>query len=180
VIARLSAAFARDILPLDEFERRTAEVYRVTTLARLDELVVDLPDPGARVGDVARTVPAGAELIPPRITTVLANLERGGPAGVPPRLEVRAVLGNIELDLRDSEFGSGITEISVHAIQGNDEISLPTHVAVENHGSAVLGSFAARAKRGARRTATASTATVRITGRALLGNVEFESKAGDG
>jgi hypothetical protein len=180
VIARLSAAFARDILPLDEFERRTAEVYRMTTLARLDELVVDLPDPGARVGDVARTVPAGAELIPPRITTVLANLERGGPAVVPPRLEVRAVLGNIELDLRDAEFGSGITEISVHAILGNVEISLPTHVAVENHGSAVLGSFAARAKRGARRTATASTATVRITGRALLGNVEFESKAGDG
>jgi predicted membrane protein len=99
---------------------------------------------------------------------------------VPPRLEVRAVLGNIELDLRDAEFGSGITEISVHAILGNVEISLPTHVAVENHGSAVLGSFAARAKRGARRTATASTATVRITGRALLGNVEFESKAGDG
>lgn len=173
-ITRLSAAFARDILPLDEFERRTAEVYRVTTLAKLDELLGDLPTPDAARAS-ARRVPAGLEVMPPRITTVLANLERGGQVVVPSRLEVRAVLGNVELDLRDAEFDGGVTEISVDAILGNVEIALPDRVEVENHGSAFLGSFSARRRRGSRR-AEAPAATVRITGRAVLGNVEFESR----
>jgi hypothetical protein len=173
-IARLSTAFERDILPVDEFERRTAAVYRATTVARLDELTGDLPDAAGPAADLAADEPGPRTRMPSRITTILSNVERAVRAVVPSRLTILAVLGNVELDLRDAEFGPGVTEISVRAILGNVEIQLPDGVAVESHGGGILGSFEARPARGARNSRARPIGTVRITGDAILGNVEIE------
>lgn len=168
-IARLSDAFARDVLPVEEFERRVASVYRATTAGALRDLTGDLPEVEAERG-ARSTYPAHLRAMAPRITSFLSNVERGGPVAVPPRLEVRSTLGNVELDLRDASFDPGVTEIVVRALLGNVEVWLPPEVAVEDHGTAILGSFAVR---------TTGVGTggpvVRIVGRAVLGNVEVGS-----
>ena len=178
-VARLSAAFSYDVLPLEEFERRVGEAYRVATPAALAQLLADLPADAA-----AEHLGAGRTLVPAqpiagRIGALFSNVERSGRLSVPSRLSIRAVFGNVELDLRDAEFGPGLTEISVDAIFGNVEVRLPTNVAVEDDGESILGSFVVRVAARAEWSLAHSLATVRITGRALLGNVEFESGGPD-
>lgn len=174
-IVRLSTAYARDILPVDEFERRVASVYRASTLAALTEITEDLPDDAPAVPAASEARPPAAQMSP-RVVSIFSSVERSGHVVVPSRLEIRSVLGNVELDLREAEFGPGVTEIAVFNFFGSVEVGLPEDIGVENHGGAFLGSFAARATRGASRAGAQPASTVRITGRVILGNVEFDSR----
>ena len=167
-VSRLSAAFAHDVLPLDEFERRVADAYRATSPAELASLLGDLP----------AIVEAGAvslASVPERVRALFGNVERGGAVVVPPRLEIRVLFGNVELDLSDARFGPGITEISIRAICGNVELRLPAHAVVENHGGGTLASFTCRAPVPAGRGSAQGELRVRVTGRAVLANVEIET-----
>lgn len=163
VITRLSDAFARDVLALAEFERRVAEAYRAQTQIELAEITRDLPELPAATSSLAPARPLAHQ-----IKAFLSNVEQGGPLAVPERLVIRALLGNVELDLRGAEFTSQITEIEIRSVLGNVELSLPADVAVENHGDALLGSFVVR-----NASAAAPRAVVRVVGRALMGNVEI-------
>ena len=173
-VARLSAAFANDVLTLDEFERRMESVYSASTQGALVQIVKDLPGEPARAPSDALVAPAR---MAQRLAIAFGSIERDERVVVPPQLDIRAVFGNIELDLRNAEFGPGVTEISIQAIVANVEIQLPPHVGVENHGDTFIGSFTSRV-RGRRRNEHAlpalSTSRVRITGRAVFGNVEIQ------
>ena len=167
VIARLSTAFAHDELSLDEFEQRAAAVYRASAPAELQRLVADLP---------VRAQAAMTDAPPPlasRIGAVFANVERGGALTVPPRIDIRAVLANVELDLSAAHFQPGVTEISIRAFLGNVELRLPAGARVENHGSGTMASFTSRVPPAS----GASAVQVRITGRAVLANVEIGGDA---
>ena len=175
-IARLSAAFAQDVLPVEEFEQRVAAVYRAGSPVDLSALVADLPSPTLPTG---RSVVAGsgAELaaVPQRIDAIFGSVDRGGRLNVPPRLEIRSVFGNVELDLSDAHFGAGLTEIEVLAVFGNIELRLPAHVVVENHGNGMLANFSCRTPSSADGVRVSADAPlVRVTGKAVLGNVEIE------
>jgi hypothetical protein len=165
VIALLTDRYAQDHLSLDEFERRAAAAYAARTPDELAALTADLPS-----GDVPATrasLPAG------RVGVVLGSIVRDMHA-VPRVLDVRTVLGNVELDLTHASFAPGVTEISLHAFMGNIEIQLPPHVGVEDHVSAVLGSFEYR--RHPRATSWAEshhvTSVVRFTGRVTMSSAE--------
>ena len=107
------------------------------------------------------------------VGVVLGSIVRNMHA-VPRALDVRTVLGNVELDLTHASFAPGVTEISLHAFMGNIEIQLPPHVGVEDHVSAVLGSFEYR--RHPRATSWAEshhvTSVVRFTGRVTMSSAE--------
>ena len=165
VIAQLTEGYAQDHLSLDEFERRAAAAYAARTSDDLAALTVDLADSG---------VPAARASLPSmNVGVVLGSIVREMHA-VPRALEVRTVLGNVELDLTHASFAPGVTEISLHAFMGNIEIQLPPHVGVEDHVSAVLGSFEYR--RHPRATSWAEshhvTSVVRFTGRVTMSSAE--------
>ena len=165
VIARLTEGYAQDHLSLDEFERRAAAAYAARTSDDLAALTVDLAD---------SDVPAARASLPSmNVGVVLGSIVREMHA-VPRALDVRTVLGNIELDLTHASFAPGVTEISLHAFMGNIEIQLPPHVGVEDHVSAVLGSFEYR--RHPRATSWAEshhvTSVVRFTGRVTMSSAE--------
>jgi hypothetical protein len=176
VIALLTERYAQDHLSLDEFERRAAAAYSARTPDDLATLTADL-------GDAA--VPATRASLPSmNVGVVLGSIVRGMHA-VPRALEVRTVLGNVELDLTHASFAPGVTEISLHAFMGNIEIQLPPHVGVEDHVSAVLGSFEYR--RHPRATSWAEshhvTSVVRFTGRVTMSSAEVVIRSdlvGDG
>jgi hypothetical protein len=165
VIALLTERYAQDHLSLDEFERRAAAAYAARTPDDLATLTADLGDTSVPV--------TRASLPSMNVGVVLGSIVRDMHA-VPRVLDVRTVLGNVELDLTHASFAPGVTEIALHAFMGNIEIQLPAHVGVEDHVSAVLGSFEYR--RHPRATSWAEShhvaSVVRFTGRVTMSSAE--------
>ena len=168
-IARLSEAFAHDILAIDELERRMAAVYRAESSGELAALTADLPATLAAAPGVAPLVPAMQ-----RIGALFSSVERTGILIVPERLEIRVAFGSVELDLRQARFAAGVTEIEIRAVFGSVEIRVPTGVQVENDGRAIFGSFESR---GGRRVTPVprSAPIIRLTGRSTFASVEVIS-----
>ena len=174
----LSARFADDVLTLDQFEERVAAVYRVASVGELDALTADLaPAPVAAppaTGRPARAQPlALADSVPEsdRRFAILANLEHHSMAVVPRHLALSAVMGNVEIDLRDARFGAGTTEIQVRAVFGHIGVTLPAGTQVEQQASGILGSIECPPSPWSRPRRDAP--VVRLTGHALLGAVEI-------
>jgi hypothetical protein len=137
-IAQLTEGFAQDHLTLEEFEHRVAAAYAARSSTELETLTHDLVSAAARHAVATAVAPTSTQL-----SAVFSSMERGGIVEVPQRLILRAIAGNIELDLSHARFAPGVTEIVVRAFMGNVELKLPPGVQVENQGSAFLGSFEA-------------------------------------
>jgi hypothetical protein len=170
----LSEQFAADRLTLDELERRLDLVYKATSPAELSAITADLPAP---VAMASPTVRGSHGQVTRSVRTFFGSTERSGPMELPPHLEVRAVFGSVELDLRDATFGA-FTEISIKATMGSVEITLPMGVRVENDGGAVFGSFECHLAPGAM-PMVGTSPVVRLTGRAVMGSVEVYAAASD-
>ena len=162
-VARLTESFALDELSLAQFEGRVANAYDATSLEALAALTGDLPRHAG-----SASMPA---LPPLRLDAKLSNLVRGGQVALPKRIEIRAFLGNVELDWRAAEIQPGVTEVDVHNFLGNVEIRLPAYVQVEHQGSAFMGSFECRQPQARPASARAPQTIVRFTGRTFLGAV---------
>lgn len=176
VLEQLSDAFAKDELGLDEFEARVDGAYQASTELGLRALVQDL----ARAPAVVRGEQASAStaLALPvarskRVLAVLGSVERRGRFQVPHGYRATAVLGNIELDLRDVSLPDGVTEIHLRAVLGNIEVTVPPHLPVECEGSGFLASFAELNRMPAE--GSAEGPVLRIVGSAVLGNVEIRT-----
>lgn len=174
-VKRLTAAFAEDAIAVDEFERRVAAVYRARSTEALAEVTRDLPAPAES------TPPPPAPTDHPtslarrplqKVGSILSQVERQVQGPMPECLDLRSVVGSMDVDLRRADFPPGVTEIRVEAILGNIEIELPETVHVEDEGHAFLGTFSVRGR--SRATRDASTPVVRITGRSILAKVEIE------
>jgi cell wall-active antibiotic response 4TMS protein YvqF len=113
------------------------------------------------------------------VVSFLSSTEREGSWALPRRFRALAVLGNVELDLREAEIGLGVSVIEAVAVMGNIEITVPPDVAVESDGDSLLGSFVVKYAKGV----SANTATgykkVHITGTAYAASVEIHVKGPD-
>jgi hypothetical protein len=171
----LARRFASDQLSEEQLETLLDRVYRANTLAELDNLIADLPVPRDKdveggSTDVAAAGSSALEPQPVRIRSVLSGQERRITGVVPRRLELRARLGYVELDLTHATFEPGLTEIDARALMGYVQIRLPGDVQIDNEGAAILGFFALK---GAGLGAGADTGRiVRVTGRAIMGFAE--------
>jgi hypothetical protein len=107
------------------------------------------------------------------IRAVLSNNTRVADWVQPRRLRVLAIAGNVELDLTDTRFGAGTSEIEIVAMAGNVELTVPADVDVEVDGRPLIGSFEFHRRSGAPLPAAATRPVLCITGVAFLGNVEI-------
>jgi Domain of unknown function (DUF1707)/Cell wall-active antibiotics response 4TMS YvqF len=172
-ISRLSDAYARGVIAVDEMERRMESVYSAAISSDLAALVDDLPT--ANAGSAHNgTIATNA---PPRLSALFSSIESMDIEILPPRLDLHATFGSIELDLRGTVFQHATTEIHIDAKFGSVEIYLPAHVVIENSGSGIFGSFSILdATRGERTDALVrrpGAPVLRITGRAIFGSVEI-------
>lgn len=173
-IERLTTAFAEDTITMDEFERRAELVYRAVTIDDLKLLLQDLPSSqGAALqrSDKSDGVALLGSQSVDAITSVLSNTERKGAMKIPRYLRVRTVLGSLALDLRHAVFQAGVTEIHVNCVLGNVEIWAPAGARVEMGCDALLGNVQSDVPDPAE--GALADVVIRITGRALLGNVEL-------
>ena len=141
-----------------------------------DERLTRPYDPNYVAADypVAKTPPQAAGVV-----SFLSSNERAGRWELPRHFRALAVLGNVELDLREAEIALGVSVIEAVAVMGNIEITVPPDVAVESEGDSLLGSFVVKYAKGV----TAGTATgykkLRITGTAYAASVEVHVKGPD-
>lgn len=191
IIDRLTRSFAEDALTMDEFERRAELVYGAASMTELQALVADLPAPVESGAVTTGGKQTGSMVTGDRISTLLGSTERRMPAHIPRHLTIRTMLGNTELDFRNSKFEPGITEVHVKCFMGNVEISVPDGVRVELLCSSVLANVGTDGSDAiddsvenllenpigtAVATPASATSVLRVTGRAILANVEVHKR----
>jgi len=140
----LADGFSLDLLGEEEFERRLDLAYQACSLAELDSLVADLELPADHSPTQALAIPDGAYANRPEVKTVFAmmgGVVRSGRWLAPKNLRVVAIMGGVDLDLREAILPPGITRVQVTALMGGVEIIVPPNVAVQVDGIAIMGGF---------------------------------------
>ncbi len=189
-IERLTAAFVADELTLEQYEQRVDAAYGCSELAALQALISDLGlattlarqqaepallVPAAPSGAGLARVERGAARAQTRTVAILGNVERRGLSGR--AHEVLSVLGNVELDLRTLELPPGVTTLHVRAVFGNVEITVPPDMFIESDGAGILGSFGHVSR--VPSDGEGADSVLRITGKAVFGNVEIRTRPRD-
>jgi hypothetical protein len=113
------------------------------------------------------------------VVSFLSSTEREGRWELPRHFRVLAVLGNVELDLREALIGIGVSVIEAVAVMGNIEITVPPDVGVECDGDSLLGSFVVKYKGSVTAASAIGLRTIRITGTAYVSSVEVIVKGPD-
>jgi hypothetical protein len=148
VIARLSDQFAHDALDVDEFERRVTVAQTSDNPADIEALLLDLPDAGGAPPPTTAIVPT---VVQPLVSqerdldtayAIFGGIDRRGTWNVPRRMRIVAIFGGANLDLREARFPPGVIDIQVTAVMGGINIVVPPGLAVQMHGSAIMGGFA--------------------------------------
>ena len=134
VVEALAAASAEGRLTLEEYSERSDAALVARTHGDLASLTADLP------ASSLPAVPDGdAAAVPEEITAVLGNESRKGPWVVPPRMNVRSVLGDCHLEMHQAIIGQHVTTIDATVRFGAMTIFVPDGIDVRLTGRAVLG-----------------------------------------
>ncbi|HEX4421313.1 MAG TPA: LiaF domain-containing protein [Kofleriaceae bacterium] len=182
VIQRLSESYAEDLFDVDELERRLDIAHSARKVAELDALVEDVAAlPQAAEPASTALVVTGPTAIddPNRLATkklrvIMSSVERRGRWSVPRELEIRALWGNVELDLRDASLGPGVTTIHVRVVMANCEIILPPSLAVDVDVSSFAGNVTERHRMPPE--IDPARPVIRLLGSVAFGNVEITTR----
>jgi hypothetical protein len=179
VISRLSDGYARDLIDVDELERRLDLAHGAHSLAELDQLVADLGDPAPAAstalvlaGPTAIDDPSRADAR--RLRVIMSSIERRGRWTAPRSLDLRVLWGNAELDFREASLGPGITTIHVRVFMGNLEVVLPPGLAIEVDVSSFAGAVTERHR--VPPDADPGRPQLRIVGTVRFGNLEITTR----
>jgi hypothetical protein len=178
VIARLSEAYAADLVDVDELDRRLDLAHGATTIAELDALVADLAPASAPTTALATTGPKAiddpARVDRKRLRCVMSSIERKSRWLVPRELDVRVFWGAVELDFREASLGPGVTTIDVRVTMGNLELILPPWLAIDVDVLSFAGSVEERHR--VPREPDPSAPLLRVVGRVRFGNLEIVTR----
>ena len=186
-IRYLSAAVADDRMPIDQFETRLTLVRQAPNRASLEAIIADvLPSGGWTRPSLPARVAADhtgvhfdplapvepAEVL--RIATVMGSSKRAGLWTVPLRLELKVVMGEMVIDLRDAVFLSDVLEIDCRATLAQLTLIVPAGVQVENECEERFSSstHSVRSAKGANPLGL----LIRITGRVVFSSIDIKEK----
>jgi hypothetical protein len=175
-IARLSEAFARDDLDVDEFENRVSLAHKAAALVELEALVRDLPaaSPASAPPTTAMVVRAQAGRPSQTMVAILGGADRRGRWSVPQKIRVFTLMGGVSLDFREAEIGPGVTEVQVISVMGGADIVVPPGLAVDMSGFAIMGGFEHLDRTHPERDPDAP--VLRISGFAMMGGVSVQTR----
>jgi hypothetical protein len=175
-VQQLCALYAHDHLTTGELESRFERVYKSEDRAALRTVLEGLPVVGPLAvvpQPLYELAPANRPLSvrPKRMLAVFSGIERIGRWTPGERLEGSAVLGSIELDLREAEIPAGGIDMEMNAYLGSVEIILPPGIGAEIDCSAFMGSVVDKTHAG-----SPGAPRIRITGDVIMGSVEVRTK----
>lgn len=173
----LREATSQGRLTFDELDERLTQAYAAKTYADLDEVTRDLPGPG-----VQAPVRAAAGAFPPErlggtpggkiAVAVMSGAQRGGPWVVPPVFTAVAVMGGVDLDLRQARFSAPEVTIHAYTLMGGVNIIVPEDIEVDVAGIGFMGGFDHRASG----PGVPGAPRVRVLGFAMMGGVDVRRK----
>jgi hypothetical protein len=148
--------------------------YRLTDDRRTSKL-----DPGISVTPESAQLAENRRASQAGVVSFLSSNEREGRWQVPRLFRALAVLGNVELDLREAEVGYGLSVIEAVAVLGNVEIKVSPEISVECDGDSFMGTFALKYEGRASPSMANRDKIVRVTGSAYAGAVTVIVKGPD-
>jgi len=179
VIALLTDRFANDMLTQDEFEARLDQLHAAKSASELNRLMRDLEVPSfatfAAGQDATRldaqygALGLGAPPAEGRLLAVLGETKRTGRWLVPRRLEMRVMLGEVLIDLRDSVLPTGESELAIVGVLGRLRVLVPPGVVVDSEMDAILSTVRNEAERDD--AYPFASTVIRLTGSAVLTEV---------
>jgi hypothetical protein len=141
----LRSAAGEGRLTLEELDERLHAAYTARTYAELEVVTRDLPGGAVAVTATAPARAADGHFGDSRASRlamgVMGGFSRKGPWIVPRRLAAISVMGGGTLDLRQARFADGQATISVLAIMGGIDVTVPEDAEVRVHGIGILGGF---------------------------------------
>lgn len=186
VIDQLSTGYSRDFLSEEEFEQRLETATAADRHAELRSLIVDLPPAGspnppavsgesaAADGRLERFAINRAEVsAESSLIAVFSGADRKGVWEPPRTLNVVAIFGGSDIDLREARFPPGGLTIKVVAMFGGVDIIVPEGTNVEVSGAGIFGAFEAGKRKSP---AIPGAPTVKVEGAAIFGGVEVRFK----
>jgi Domain of unknown function (DUF1707) len=173
----LRQAAAEGRITFDELDERISQAYAAKTFADLAALTSDLPGPGVSAPALAAAryqppaVPAGTH--GPSISlAIMSGAKRAGPWLVPPAYTAVAIMGGVELDLRDAKFTAAEVTIQAFCLMGGVSITVPEDMAVDVSGIGIMGGFDHHASG----PGGPGAPHLRVVGFALMGGVEVKRR----
>ena len=160
-LRRLHNAVALGLIDIGEFEERSAQVSMAREPNDLEDLIRDLPGPGAIAASAADRL---------ELRGWLGSLSRGGQWTVPTRLALVRRVGSVSLDLTNARFAGPVVVIELDMVRGSVDIRLPEGASASIDDVSVYGGSA----RDRRKDPPAEGRPhVVITGRVVLGSVNI-------
>ena len=179
VIQTLTAAFANDLITVAELEDRLERVYRASTAAEAEALVVGLraaDQPPATAGRELERLDQVAPTRTERFLSIFSSQSRRGVWTVPRQMDVVALFSDTTLDLTHAALPRDIIDLEVSVIFANMRIVVPPGLRVVNR----VGAFAANVDSEPALDLAPmkpGSPVIRITGNAVFANVEIVSGA---
>ena len=164
-------------ITFDELDERISRAYAAKTFADLEAVTSDLPGPGVKLPAPATAryqppeVPAGTPA-PSLSLAIMSGARRAGPWLVPPSYTAVAIMGGVELDLRDARFAAAEVTIRAFCLMGGVSITVPEDMAVDVSGIGIMGGFDHRASG----PGAPGAPHLRVVGFALMGGVDVRRK----
>ena len=161
-------------ITMDELVERLELAYAARTYADLAALTRDLPGPAQAPGAVqpAMTGRIGGTPRSKFSVAILSGARRMGRWVVPPNYVGVAVMGGIELDLREAQFSEPEVTIHAYTLMGGIDITVPEDIDVDVSGIAFMGGF----DHNASGPGVPGAPRVRVIGFAFLGGVDVQRK----
>jgi hypothetical protein len=172
----LRDAAAEGRLDLEELDERLEATYAAKTYADLVPITIDLPAEGEQPSAPVQR----RETLPATVTydsslAILGGCTRKGAWLVPPRHQAFALMGGVELDLREATFSARETVIYANAVMAGVDITVDSHTHVIIEGVGIMGAFEQSRDKVAAEL-TADSPVVRVKGVALMAGVTVTRK----
>ncbi|HET7328482.1 MAG TPA: DUF1707 domain-containing protein [Nocardioidaceae bacterium] len=160
-------------LDMDELEQRLEQAFTAKTYRNLEPLVADLP--GTRR---TQSVSSGVGGVPTttRSQAILSEHKRNGVWVVPAAYTATAILGSVEIDLREASFAEPEVVVSCVSLLGEIKIRVGADVVVVDEVNTVLGECSIKSSKGLAPMPQHGR-VLRVRGTAFLGSVTIERLA---
>lgn len=169
---RVGAAYVEGLFDADELEQRMEAIEEARTIAELRTIVADLggaPLVKVKSAIAVRDHAAAHE----NIRALFSATERRGKWTPARTSAVRSIFASAVLDLREANLPPGETIFALNVVFGDVEIIAPPGLTIVQDLSAYFASVEEEEDVGEH---APSEATIRITGRVVLGNVSVQRR----
>jgi Domain of unknown function (DUF1707) len=165
-------------LTLDELDERLATAYAAKTYADLEAVTTDLPGPGvaAPAAQVSTSFPVdriGGTPGAPFAIAIMGGARRRGRWVVPRRYTCFALMGGIELDLREAQFSQRDVTIQAFSLMGGVSVIAPEDIEIDVTGLGIMGGFDHEASG----PGTPGAPRLKVIGFSVMGGVDVRRKA---